>query len=164
MALDATVSGLNSNSYITVTEATAIFAERLGVGTDWSGLSSPDKEAALITATRRLDQEEYEGAKTLYNQALQFPRLGIYDKDSILYASTAIPKPLQLACAELALAIVRNPEIFDDTGLEPFSSFSADDFSVSTRGIAAGRLPAQVRRFLSDFLIGSDGDVALVRG
>ncbi len=161
--LDATVSGTSSNSYLTLLEATTIFSERLGVGADWSDLSTADKEAALITATRRLDQEEYQGYKTVSTQALKFPRYSIEDEDGVFYDSQALPLPLKLATAELALQLARNPELFDDTGLEPFSTLSKGDFSVSNRNQSAGKLSAQVARFLRDFAIGGDG-VALLRG
>jgi hypothetical protein len=54
MAIVATVGGASSNSYVTLTEATTYFATRLNSAA-WTAASSADKEAALLTACRRIE-------------------------------------------------------------------------------------------------------------
>jgi hypothetical protein len=165
MAFDSTTSGQSANSYISVAEADEILSQRVGVGTVWSDLSPEEKQAALITATRRLEQEEYEGSKTTYAQALQFPRYEVYDRDQIVYASDAIPQPLNLACAELALLLIRDPELLDDTGLEQFNSLTVDKLSLSKDdSFHAGQLPANVRRTINHLLCGNGINFELIRG
>ena len=164
MSLDATVSGASSNSYSTVDGVSALLAERLGAGTDWEDAGENDQAAACITATRRLDQEAYEGCKTSYLQALQFPRFGIYDQDDNLYDASAIPPPILLAHAELCLALIRDPELLDDTGLEGFSDLSVGSVALKMRNQSSGKLPAHVARYLRDFRTAGDGEVRLVRG
>ena len=46
MALDATIGGTSSDSYITVADADTYHGNNLNV-TDWTGASTADKEKAL---------------------------------------------------------------------------------------------------------------------
>lgn len=168
MSLDATVGGANANSYLTIADANALLAERAGAS-DWSTATDPDKEKFLITATRRLDQEAYCGVKANSSQALKWPRYLAYNRDDIWpdeypFASNVIPLPVKLACAELALSVLRNPELFDDTGLEGFENLSLGSTTITPRQRAAGKLPAQVARFLRGLRVGGDSTVRLMRG
>lgn len=162
MAFDATLGGEMSNSYITVEEADTILSERIGVGDVWTELSEGEKEVALISSTRRLEQEEYESRRDTDSQSLQFPRRTFW-ANGVEYVNTAMPVPVKYACAELALQLVRDPTLLDDTGLEPFSSLTRGDTSLTMRGIAAGKLPAQVSRFLRGIRVGSDNVIRVQR-
>lgn len=163
--LDATVGGESSNSYITVETADALLEQRFDIGTEWSALTEDEKKAALITATNRLEQEMYDAWVVTKTQALKFPRYPLHKSDGWnFYSKTEIPLNVQKACAELALCIVRDSSIFDDTGLENFGTFSKGDFSVNTRGLSAGKLPSQVARFLRGIRIGGDGTAMKMRG
>lgn len=62
---------VGENSYVSVDEATAYFADRL-FADEWE--SSPDKEKLLIAATRRIDRLPFKGIKADRTQALEFPR------------------------------------------------------------------------------------------
>jgi hypothetical protein len=153
---------VGENSYLSVDGADEILEVRIGAS-DWAEASPDDKAAALITATRRLEQETYQGAKSDSDQSLLFPRSNLFNSNGDLYADDAIPSPVQLACAELALQLLRDPSLFDDTGLENFSSISKGDSSLTPRGIVSGKLPAQVSRFLRGIRIGNDGGGSAIR-
>jgi hypothetical protein len=159
MPITATPGAEDANSYLSLEDATAILATR--AGSDWTDFGEDEQEAALVTATNRLEQESYQGSKAGEEQALAFPRTSLRDKNGSLFDDEEIPLPVQLACAELALQIARNPELFDDTGLENISSFSKGDLSLTPRGRAAGRLPAQVKRFLRGIRV--DNGSSLIR-
>jgi len=73
MALIATIGGSTSNSYVTLTEANDYFADRLNTA-EWDAVGSETKEKALITATRRIDEEQFLGYKVSLTQALKWPR------------------------------------------------------------------------------------------
>jgi hypothetical protein len=164
MEFNATIGDPEANSYITVEEADDILESRVGVGTDWSDLSDAEKEAALISATLRLEQEEYESFAFTTTQGLQFPRERFRNTFSNgWYENDEIPKGVQYATAELALQLVRNPELLDDTGLEPFSTFSKGDLTLTMRGHAAGKLPAQVARHLRGIRTGGANVIRLQR-
>lgn len=58
------------NSYISVADADAYFADRLGSGA-WSG---PDKQKVLMAATRAVERLTFVGTRKEALQSLQFPR------------------------------------------------------------------------------------------
>lgn len=163
MALIATVGGANANSYLSVADADTLMGERTGDTSAWDGADIPDKEKALISATRRLDQENFQGCKTSNAQSLKWPRFDTYDDDSRLYASDALPASIRHATAELAFVLINDPTLLDDTGLEGFDSLSVGDSSFTPKTRQAGTLPAHVRRFLRGLTKGGTGVTRLIR-
>ncbi len=150
-SIDSTVGGASSNSYATVSDADTYFNERVG-GTEWAG-STDQKERALITATRRLDQESYEGLKVSEGQALKWPRYWADNEDGTEYAENAIPTIVKYACYELALQYEidrgdsKTPLL--DTGLEEYTEAEVGSLKMTrNRSFSAGQLPATVQRLL----------------
>jgi hypothetical protein len=137
VALDATVGGPSSNSYLTVAEADAYFDTRL-FSTVWTSATTQQKEAALIQATRTIDAKvtqpwTFENlpdgftirrvallgpdqkAFTVWNgepasstQALAWPRTGMVDKLGNELADDVIPQGLKDAVCELALLLLQS--------------------------------------------------------
>lgn len=92
-----------SESLCDVATADAYFS---GIGnTTWSALFTSQKEAALRKATNYMEQAyktRWQGLRVNSEQALDWPRVGVMANGySVL--STAVPVPVQRACAELAL-------------------------------------------------------------
>lgn len=101
MPLDATVGGIAANSYVTVEEANAYFADRSNA-TNWS--TSTQQDQLLITASRLIDwQLRFKGNKTSELQAMQFPRVGVELTNGTVVADNIIPTPVKFAVFELAL-------------------------------------------------------------
>ncbi len=146
MALDATISGASSNSYVTRAEATSYFGDRLDTD-EWDDASNANKDAALVMATLRLEQEDYIGSRADQDQALKWPRYSVYI-DNILQDSDAIPRVVQEATYELALAILKDTTMLGDTGLEGFASVKLGELDVTPRFREGGALPAEVQRLL----------------
>src|ERR1041385_7228772 len=96
MALIATIGGSTSNSYVTLTEANDYFDDRLNAA-EWNAATSDSKEKALITATRRIDEEQFVGYKVSNTQALKWPRFNVYDEDGLIFDSTTIPERVKHA-------------------------------------------------------------------
>lgn len=111
MALDATVGGANSNSYVTALEADAYFSDSL-MSQQWSAVGS--KDAALITATRWLDGFLYEGERASTTQALAHPRKNMYDIEGGLVSSDDIFVNIKRATFELALYMDQNIDSFTE--------------------------------------------------
>jgi hypothetical protein len=109
VTVDATLAGANSNSYITVATATAYFDNRLDSG-DWTAASADTKAAAVITATTWLEGLEYSGNRATTTQALKWPRTDI-TCDGIEADETFIPTEIKNATAEVALALIGNPDL-----------------------------------------------------
>lgn len=92
-----------ANSYAAVVDADAYFAERNQAA--WSGTQA-QKEAALILATDYIDGRfwgQFLGVQATDTQALSWPRTGT------VYASDAVPVPLERATFEYALRALVSP-------------------------------------------------------
>ncbi len=165
--LDATVGGASANSYASVADADTYFTERLQA-TGWTGEDTDDKERALIMATRRIDQEQFQGAKNSSGQALKWPRVAATDDDGEEYGTSTIATPVLHATYELALRLLNDDDdsvdTFADTGLEEFTMARAGPLDVErNRNFRAGQLPANVRRLLRPVLETSGATVILRR-
>lgn len=162
---DSTVSGTASNSYISVAEADDYFTGHLE-GNLWLTLSTQKKQAALVQATYRLDAETYGGRRTIENQALQWPRTYIIDRDkeknqhdvvefiggAYYRPSNVIPKEIKQATCEQALFYIKlvNDEFtVSEFDLETLSNFQIGPINASIQeGYKADRLPTKVKRLL----------------
>jgi hypothetical protein len=174
VAIDAAVSGANSNSYVTLVEAEAYFAARLR-GEAWTVASSADKEKALLTACRHIEAGRIRVHRRPYgypgeppdamgrpwdplalsnsDQALSFPRQRDKDNDG----HYAIPKRVKDAQCEEALAMLaRGAEQERRRALQAagVTSFSVDGLSESY-GAPTAALPlesAEARALLAPFI------------
>ena len=104
IVLDATVGGVDSNSYVTLDEANTYFLSRAN-STAWNDITDDEiKKSLLISATDRIDFESFDGFLVDTAQSLSFPRYDLplldgRDVDSI------IPKQIKKAVYELAIHI-----------------------------------------------------------
>jgi hypothetical protein len=174
VAIEATVGGENSNSYVTLTEANVYFANRLRADA-WTGASEGDKEKALLTACHHIEACRirvhrrpygYPGelpdamgrpydplAPSNSDQALSFPRQRDKDNDS----NYAIPKRVKDAQCEEALALLaRGAEQERRRALQAagVTSFSVDGLSESYGASTAGHPleSAEARALLAPFI------------
>lgn len=154
--IDATVAGASANSYITEAEGDTFADERLQTS-NWDDATSADKISALIMATRRLDDEKYQGLKDTDGQALKWPRINATNDDGEEFATDAIPDIVKEAQFELALHYLNENASSTDplapTGLEQFDEATVGPMSVKIRrGFSAVELPDSVRRKLRPVL------------
>lgn len=97
----------DSESYQSVAGADA-YHTKFG-NTSWGGLSTSVKELALRKATQYLDNKyggRWLGSRSYRDQALDFPRYGIIDRDGYVTDFDAMPADLLNATSELALISV----------------------------------------------------------
>lgn len=74
---DATAAGTGANSYASVAEASAFFADRLSPpGWDWETVPLLQKQQALVEATQDLECLRFKGYPATHSQRLAFPRCG----------------------------------------------------------------------------------------
>lgn len=109
MAIDSTVAGDSANSYVSLAEADAYFAESFG-RTAWA--SSGDKESLLVSASKYLDMFlTWDGVKATDEQSMEWPRKFAYDKTRREYSSSIIPMPVKFATYELAYYMLVNGDL-----------------------------------------------------
>lgn len=103
MTVVATASATNANSYCTRAEADEYHKVHL-YNSAWIGADDWKREAALIWATRLLDEQvDWKGYPTTNTQALRWPRSWVEDRDGQIWIDNAsIPAWLKHATAELA--------------------------------------------------------------
>jgi hypothetical protein len=177
MTIVATAKDPAANSYCDQAFADAYFDSRLN-SSAWA--SNGDlQEAALLTATARLEQEKYRGTRTTTTQALKVPRVGLTDDDGAPVDPDVVHLLFKQAECELALDMLNNgkTDTLKGTGLEAFKSLAvgsikldlhdpvvsgSDNSSMYPRvpgdpasSIAVSRwqLPFQVQRLLRNWLV-----------
>lgn len=119
----ATPGAANANSYVTKAEASAVggYWETRLFNTKWTSATDANKNAALVWATRLLDDwVDWVGSKVdiRENQALRWPRYNAKDIDGEWYESDEIPPFLKDATSELAghlLSLTADPTAPPDT-------------------------------------------------
>jgi hypothetical protein len=152
MALVYTAGSTTANSYTSVDFADLYLStERLGGG-DWQEVNPTQKEAALIQATRFLEQMRFLGYKSDSAQALKFPRTGIYDEDGDQYDVDTVPSDIQRATAELAFALTQNPDLLTTDGMSKYRSVTIEGDKFEFNLDKANSLPPIVDLYLERFI------------
>ena len=115
MAIDATVGGVSSNSFVTRAEADSYFLAR--ANTTWAALTADNKDAALVKATSHIEatyETSFKGARASTTQALSWPREGVV-VDSVEILPTVLPPRLKNAQMELAVKASASDLLVDET-------------------------------------------------
>lgn len=164
LVLNAVPMSASANSYATLAEAVAYLEGRLNVAA-WTAAATGLREQALASATKAIDQREWDGCKTTTAQALEWPRLGLVDKNGNEVDETTIPAFLRDATIEEALAQLQQPAGADGSGLAAFSSVTVGPISVDVKGNGQSRqgLCAAAMRLLARYMTGS-GQPRIMRG
>jgi hypothetical protein len=115
----------NSNTYALASDGDSYHETRLHVE-DWTQASSGDKEKALAWASRILDDiVDWEGRAVDEDQAMGWPRNGVYDKEGYYVDNYVVPQAVVDATCELARTL-----LVEDTTKNPdtqgFSFIKAD--------------------------------------
>ena len=148
---------VGTNSYVSVAEADAYFQDRVHQ-TAWDNASpQTNQEEALTTATSLLDLEPWAGITAVDGQALAWPRTGVVSGSTsgrnIILGSlgTGAPDAVKIGCYELALHLINNTDLLEDTG-------ETDSLKVGTISLVSIRkasvIPRFVKRFYQHLLVG----------
>jgi len=152
-ALDATVSGSSSNTYVTQAEATTLLDDQLYVAV-WTAATSDNKNRALLQATFYLDRMvDWKGSKYLTTQALRWPRSGVLNLDNEEYPYTSIPTMVKKATAFLAVFLLTR-----DRYAEP-AALGLGVNSASIGGMSASIDPKMTLEYLPDIVIALISDL-----
>lgn len=180
--LTTTIGGSTSNSYVSLDDFESYCDERLNVDVYYAA-DDDDRVRALLMATRRLDRENWRGAKADSSQALAWPRYDVPKRDGSLvggdsipgagvllgpragygayiggswgemWETTDIPQPIKDAQCELAIAYL---EGFETQEGQSISEFQADGVRVkySASSSRADSLPPAVMQLISGLVQG----------
>lgn len=157
MALTLTVG---TNTYITRANAILYFEGALH-GSAFSSASTTVQDQALVTATRMLDRQNWQGTKTSDAQALAWPRTGVSDREGVAIGSSTVPADIINAQCELALALINNQSVQDSSSnslnTKRLKAGSAEiEYFRPTR---AGRFPTIVQELIGYLLASSAGSL-----
>jgi hypothetical protein len=184
ISLDATVGGVNANSYLTLAAAELIiegFVQDDDV-TAWATATTDQKNRALFTATQRLDRERFLGARATDTQALQWPRTGVRKPDTYIntyavgfpfrittdyFTDNEIPDQIKKAQVILAAYLNNNPDGLGLSGLEDYQNVRIGPIDVTPNigygAIGADKVPPLVERYLTGLRISGPGNFAIKR-
>ena len=144
---DPTLAGFNS--YCSRAEANEYLLERRLHGSTWD--SCPNKDAALLWATRELDRLNWTGYRATSSNRHEWPRSGVTD-----VGSTEIPDQVKDACAELAFYLAAADRASPSTQ-EEFDEITVGPIKLKYRESSTGReltseMPDTVRALVRRFL------------
>tara|TARA_R110002126_G_scaffold40616_8_gene119348 strand:- start:1140 stop:1667 length:528 start_codon:yes stop_codon:yes gene_type:complete len=147
MALDATVNGANSDSFITVAVADAYFSNHL-YATIWDAATTANKEKSLKMATRILDEKcAWTGTRATSTQALGWGRSDVV-YDGINLQSTVIPIQISNATAEFAGHLL-NSDLTANAEGKGLNSIKVGDITLDfDKSDTAGVMPEIVQEML----------------
>ena len=137
---------VGENSYIDIDGANEYFAGRLHAES-WGQADDSTKEKALKQATRAIDRQPLRGRKSDREQTLAFPR----------YPDTEIPKEVQEACCEEALALLERGNSqrrkLQQEGVQSFTLGNMSEYYAA--GAVKGLLSQEAKELLQPWLIGA---------
>ena len=92
--INATIKSETANSYVTLAEANSYF-ETVPDSSTWTNKTDDQKNRALISATREIDNLVFYGDRCDEDQALKFPRTN-YQVDRVELSCSTIPLILNM--------------------------------------------------------------------
>lgn len=147
-----------AESYISVADADTYFDSKRGPAStyaaDWDAVATTEaiKEACLRWATRLIDKGwVWDGQKSTTTQALKWPRSYVLDDEGEEIDGDVIPADLKYAVAELARALLVDPERVEDQEVGLSSLGVGSIQLVFDKFDRAGALPRPVKDLLSSF-------------
>lgn len=164
-AIDKTVGTVTANSYIDEADAETYFDDRMNTD-DWDQADTELRAEAVLSATRRLDQEYFEGSKTGDEDAqiLAWPRLGTVDRFDQVIDSDVIPQLIKDAQAELTLHLLKT-NAQEDLGLDDFEDLKIGPLSIKPRNSKPfADLPTEVRKILEPVILTGRRNVRIFKG
>ena len=146
------------NSYVSNEQADDYFLNRVHNGV-WDD-NIDIQEEALVTASGILDLEKWVGMTTSPDQPLAWPRVGVVvntrsgwdiDLDKIV---GGVPQAVIRATCELALHLINNEDLLEDTGTTESLKVSSITLVSTTK---AEKIPTYIRSIYRELLV-SGGD------
>ena len=162
---EVTIGSETYDAYITLAEANTYLEGQIAA-TAWRVETSDDnKGRAIVSATRFIDRQLWDGSKVDAYQVHAFPRTGLVypGDDAVEVPSTTVPQEVLDATAELASLLLDGSEV--QTNIDPNSgaiqSLKAGSVAISyfrTEALAS-RLPTILWELLGFWLAGGAASI-----
>ena len=143
---------LNTNSFVSLADAVAYFADRLDVAA-WIAATDAIKSQALVTATLQLNDLSWIGTAISESQPLAFPRSGTYFDPRLGYEVSlprTVPSRILTATYELAYHLLNNDGLLDDSGT--VSNLNISSISLQIKSFPS-TIPPVVKRIIAPLLV-----------
>jgi Putative DnaT-like ssDNA binding protein len=103
---------VGTNSYITVADADTYFEHSINADA-WKAATEDTKTSALVSATRSLDRQNWQGEKyqDAPTQVLDFPRSGLTDSEGNSVDETTVPQEVIDATCEYGLGLIEDNDL-----------------------------------------------------
>lgn len=153
-----------ANSYATVAEANTYHEGRLHNLAWQNDYDDDTKAAALVWATRLLDQLRWEGNRMTTTQALRWPRGNVLDRErDALLDDDEIPAWLKDATAELAARLVEEDrtKLADDQIISGKTTQATSALMWPRDRRATASIPSAVLNLIQPYIV--QGSARLVR-
>jgi hypothetical protein len=147
---------VGTNSYVDVATADTYFEHAIHAAA-WVAATDELKANALVSATRSLDRQDWEGEKYQESQTLDFPRSGLTDSEGNAVDETLVPQEIKDATCEYGLALIEDPTLAgqSNTGsnIKRLKAGSAEIEYI--RGTNGQRFPTIVFELIGPWLSGT---------
>lgn len=101
-----------ANTYFSLASATEYFSDR-GV-TTWLEGAETDKSAALIKACHYMETLDWKGTKTYSDNPLEWPRVGVPDRNGWAIDYNEIPRDIKWGQCEIAYRYFSGSDMLPD--------------------------------------------------
>ena len=165
MALNSTLGGITTNSYVTLADADAYFEDRMHSSV-WDSFS--EQEKVLITSSQMLDwYTKWKGNKATAAQSMQWPRTGAIRPDGTVIADDALPPEVKTAVFELAFSNIGSDRTSDDP-LAGIGQLKAGSLMIKSgpekpNQTNAKVIPSHINNIVSELSYNIGGVVRLLR-
>lgn len=134
-------------------------AQISSAGTAWRAATEDEQNRALVSATRLINRQTWQGTRDDQYYPLAFPRSGLLDADGAAVDSSIVPQQVIDACCELAASLLDGSTVQDQSTTENNTqSLSAGSVSISyfrPTSEVSGRFPQVVQELLGLWLSSS---------
>jgi hypothetical protein len=158
--MEVTIGSTTYDVYADLATANAYLDAQI-TATAWRAADDDTKKRALVSATRFIDRQQWQGSKTDEYQPLQFPRTGLTYPDGSTVPSDTVPQEVIDACCELAAILVEGSDIQSVATTESLvQSLKAGSVAISyfrANSLTIGRLPQIIQELLGMWLRGATG-------
>lgn len=166
-----TVKGNSFTVYNTDLPAVKLYlSASIGAGPDAFNASTDDdlKGKCVVAAKRYIDEQRWQGLKTVPSQADEWPRTGVVDGYKLAVDSSTVPTAIKSAEAELAAIFMADPTV--NAALRSGSNVHRVDakgvsvaFFRPTDTFDAPTMPVVVQRLIGAFLASAVGNSAAAK-